>query len=315
MNKTIAIIGSGLIGRSWGIVFARAQCSVRLYDTVPEALEKAVTAIRSGLSELQEYGLFEGDVEAALSKVSTHSELADAVSGVDHVQENGPERLEAKRDLFKALDEVTAAGVPIATSSSGLKISSVADHLPDRARCLVAHPINPPHLVPCVELSPAEWTDPEVTKRTRALMQAVGQSPMEVKKEIDGFIVNRLQGALLNEALRLASGGYADPDDIDICVRDGLGLRWSFMGPFETIDLNAPDGIADYGARFGPIYAKMAPEQASTPDWGGETMALLEAARRERLGADALGTRSAWRDKRLTALSAHKKQMKAEDGG
>lgn len=313
MNTTVAIIGSGLIGRSWGIVFSRAGWTVRLYDPVADARDAAIPAIRTGLEELKAYGLFDGDVDAALSRVSVHGDLGEALSGASYVQENGPEQVGRKRELFAEMDRLAEPDAILATSSSGLKISSVADHCEGRHRCLVAHPINPPHLVPCVEVSPAEWTDPAVTAETRRIMADVGQSPMVVKKEIDGFIVNRLQGALLNEALRLAAGGYADPDDIDICVRDGLGLRWSFMGPFETIDLNAPQGIADYGARFGPMYTAMAAEQATAPSWGGGEMAALDTARRAILPLDKLGERSAWRNRRLVALAAHRREMADKD--
>ncbi len=315
MDETVAVVGCGLIGRSWGIVFARAGCRVRLYDPDAGAREAAPAAIRAGLAELKSYGLFDGDPGAALAGVSVHGELAEALAGAGWVQENGPERLDAKRALFAELDAAAAPHAILASSSSGLKISAVAEGLAGRARCLVAHPINPPHLIPCVEISPAEWTDPAASERARGFLAAVGQAPMLVRREIDGFVVNRLQGALLNEALRLVAGGYADPDDLDVCLREGLGLRWSFMGPFETIDLNAPGGIADYGARFGAMYEAMAGQQASVPDWGAEAVAALERARRERLPAEALGARSAWRDRRLVALAAHKRRQAEEDGG
>ncbi len=313
MQKNVAIIGSGLIGRSWGVVFARAGWRVRIFDPIAEARDTATAAVAAGLRELKQYGLYDGDPDGAMTGVSTHDTLAETVSGVSYIQENGPEDLTRKRALFAEMDAAAPDDAIIATSSSGLKISAVADHCGGRARCLVAHPLNPPHLIPCVEISPAAWTDPAVTIRTRDIMAAVGQAPMVVKKEIDGFIVNRLQGALLNEALRLAASGYADPDDIDVCIRDGLGLRWSFMGPFETIDLNAPGGIADYGARFGPMYAAMAAEQADAPSWGGSKMATLDAARRALLPLDELSERSAWRNNRLVALAAHKKRMADRD--
>lgn len=313
MTDTVGIIGAGLIGRSWGVVFARAGWRIQLFDPLEAALQEAPAAIEASLSELKTYGLFDDDIAAAMARISVHNQLDEAVDGVSYIQENGPEQLAKKRELFAELDKLTAAETIIATSSSGLKISSVADHCAGRERCLVAHPINPPHLVPCVEICPAQWTRPDVTTRTHEIMQAVGQSPMILKREIDGFIVNRLQGALLNEALRLAEGGYADPEDIDICVKDGLGLRWSFMGPFETIDLNAPGGISDYATRYGPIYTAMAAEQATAPSWSGAEMEALDAARRQRLDLADLGKRSQWRNRRLVALAAHKKQAAQQD--
>ena len=313
MTNTVGIIGAGLIGRSWAIVFARSGWQVKLFDPSEAARKDAPVAIESGLKELKAYDLFNGDVANAMAGISVHADLSEAVAGASYIQENGPEQLDKKRELFAELDALTASDVIIATSSSGMKISSVADHCAGRERCLVAHPINPPHLVPCVEICPAEWTSPEATARTREIMSSVGQSPMVMKKEIDGFIVNRLQGALLNEALRLAAGGYADPEDIDICVKDGLGLRWSFMGPLETIDLNAPGGISDYAARFGPMYTAMAAEQAIAPSWGGTEMEALDAARREQLALADIGKRSIWRNNRLVALAAHKKRVEQQN--
>jgi 3-hydroxyacyl-CoA dehydrogenase len=143
-------------------------------------------------------------------------------------------------------------------------------------------------------------------------METAGMAPILVRREIDGFILNRLQCALVNEAFRLAEDGYASPEDIDKTLRHGLGLRWSFMGPFETIDLNAPGGIRDYMARYGPLYGAMAERQREAPNWGEPMMSRLEDARRSRLGAAELGARSRWRDRRLTALAVHKKTQKSE---
>jgi L-gulonate 3-dehydrogenase len=133
-----------------------------------------------------------------------------------------------------------------------------------------------------------------------------------VRKEIHGFILNRLQGALLAEAFRLHADGYVSADDIDRTVRDGLGLRWSFMGPFETIDLNAPGGVADYCARYGGLYHEMAQQQ--TPRrWDDEQVRQIERERRELLPAADLRARAAWRDRRLMQLIAHKRKVAVQD--
>src|SRR5207253_7258482 len=118
-------------------------------------------------------------------------------------------------------------------------------------RGLVAHPINPPQLNPLEELVGAPWTAPATIAKAKAIYEAVGQAPIVVKREIDGFILNRLQAVLLSEAFRLVGDGYVTPQDLDKTLKDGLGLRWSFMGPFETIELNAPGGIPDYCRRYG----------------------------------------------------------------
>src|SRR5208337_4715471 len=151
-----------------------------------------------------------------------------------------------------------------------------------RARCLVVHPINPPYLIPAAEVVPAPWTDPAVVERTAALLRAAGHAPIVMKREIDGFVMNRMQGALLEEAFRLVAEGYASVEDVDIGIRDGLALRWSFMGPFETIDLNAPGGVRDYANRYQRIYEEIFASTRWRADWSGPVMNAIEADRRKR---------------------------------
>ena len=135
-----------------------------------------------------------------------------------------------------------------------------------------------------------------------------------MRSEIDGFVVNRLQGALLEEAFRLVADGFATAADVDVAIREGLALRWSFMGPFETIDLNAPGGVRDYAERYQGVYAGIFPSTQRRIDWTGTVMDGIEAERRRRLPADRLAERAAWRDRRLIALAAHKKRAAEEFG-
>ncbi|MFL5073891.1 MAG: 3-hydroxyacyl-CoA dehydrogenase, partial [Microvirga sp.] len=231
---TIAIVGAGLIGRSWAIVFARGGWDVRLTDPSAETLAAAPGLIRRGLEELAEYQLVE-DVDAAAARVTVASSLADAIQGVDFVQENGPEDLEAKRRIFAELDAAAPPHAILASSTSAIVASLFTENLKGRARCLVAHPVNPPHLVPIVELCGAPWTAPEVIETARRFYDSVGQAPITVHREIEGFVLNRLQVALLSEAFRLVGEGVVSPTDLDKTIAEGLGLRWSFMGPFQTI--------------------------------------------------------------------------------
>ena len=145
-----------------------------------------------------------------------------------------------------------------------------------------------------------------MVERTRALMEQAGQVPATVKKEMDGFALNRLQGALLAEAFRLLADDVISPADLDALVKHGLGLRWSFMGPLETIDLNAPGGLKDYCDRYGPLYAKMQ-EQAKPLDWDETLVGRLHQSRRDDLPLNMVPVRQEWRDRRLMALLAHKK--------
>ena len=225
------------------------------------------------------------------------------------MQENGPERLAPKQDLFAELDRLCGPEVVLASSTSGIPASEFTGNLAGRGRCLVAHPVNPPYLVPLVELVGAPWTDPAVVVRTRVLMDRVGQVPVVALKETRGFVLNRLQAALVAEAFRMVRDGVMSAADVDACVKDGLGLRWAFMGPFETIDLNAPGGVADYAERFGPLMGGITEEQ--TPfDFDAATVAQVAEARRAALPLEGIAGRSGWRDRRLMALVAHKARQK-----
>lgn len=302
----IGIVGAGLIGRSWAMVFARAGMPVTMWDAVAGVAEGALGIIGERLADLHAAGLIAEAPATVLARIGVAPTLERCLEGATYVQEQGPERVEVKRELFARLDAIAPRGVPLASSTSGIPASAFTEGLAGRARCLVAHPVNPPYLVPLVELVGAPWTDPAVVARTRALMDRVGQVPVTALKETRGFVLNRLQAALVAEAFRLVRDGVMSAEDVDSCVKDGLGLRWSFMGPFETIDLNAPGGVADYVARFGPLMGGITEEQAPY-DYDAPTVARVTTAQRDALRLDAIGERSAWRDRRLMALVAHKR--------
>jgi 3-hydroxyacyl-CoA dehydrogenase len=310
--EKIAIIGSGLIGRAWAMVFARAGHPVKLYDSAPGAADKAIGLIREGLEELHQFGLVKESPDAVMQRVAGAATLADAVRDADYVQENTSERLDVKREVYRQLDAAAPPHCILASSTSTIQTSRFSEGLPGKHRCIVAHPVNPPHVVPIVEISPAPWTSPEVVARTRALHDKIGQVAITVKKEVEGFILNRLQAALLLESWRLVREDYVSVEDLDKCIRDGLGLRWSFMGPFETIDLNAPGGVADYARRYGPVLYGMMKDVKPEP-WDEALVAKIEAERRKLMPQDEHAAREAWRDRRLMALVAHKREMERKD--
>lgn len=307
--EQIAIIGTGLIGRAWAMVFARAGHPVRIWDPVVGVSETALGLIGQSLQDLSDAGLISEAPAVIAARISAAVSMEECVAGAAHVQENGPERVEPKREIFARLDALCGPDVVLASSTSGIPASAFTEGLAGRARCLVAHPVNPPYLVPLVELVGAPWTAPEVVARTRALMARVGQVPVTAMKETRGFVLNRLQAALVAEAFRLVRDGVMSVEDVDACVKDGLGLRWSFMGPFETIDLNAPGGVADYAARFGGLMGGITEEQ--TPFlYDAETVARVTAERRAALPLEKIGERSAWRDRRLMGVLGHKKRAR-----
>jgi 3-hydroxyacyl-CoA dehydrogenase len=310
--EKIGIVGAGLIGRAWATVFARAGHPVVMYDADAAALPKAQRLIEEAARELKEFGLVTEAPAAIAARVRTAGSLAECVKEVDYVQENTAERLEVKREVYAQMDAAARPDCILASSTSTIETSRFAEGLEGRHRCLVAHPVNPPHIVPVVEISPAPFTAPEVVSRTRALHQKVGQVPITVRREVEGFILNRLQAALLNEAWRLVKDDYVSVEDLDKTIRDGLGLRWAFMGPFETIDLNAPGGIPDYAARYGPKLHGMMQGVRYDP-WDAALVAKVEAERRKIMPQDRHAQREAWRDQRLMALIAHKRAMAGKD--
>jgi L-gulonate 3-dehydrogenase len=312
MVEKVAVIGSGLIGRAWSISFARAGYQVAVYDAVPGAAEAALSFVDSVLEDLDRNDLLQGQSPVQLRRLIMPSpSLAEALADAVHVQENTPEKLDTKIAVFRELDALAAPKTVLASSTSALLPSAFTESLPGRHRCLVIHPINPPYLVPAVEIVPAPWTAPEALDQAARFMRAAGHAPIVMKREIDGFVMNRLQGALLQEAFRLVADGYAGVEDIDIGIRDGLGLRWAFMGPFETIDLNAPGGVSDYIARYEGLYTNLWPSQQYKADWA-ETGDQVAAERRAMLAQEHLPDRTRWRDRRIMALLAHKRAAAKE---
>ena len=303
-NQKVAVIGSGLIGRAWAIVFARAGLQVNIYDQSNEALKNCLQLTRNLLDDADKAGLIAESVSDIISRIHPVATLEQACAGVILVQENIRETVEAKLAVFAELDLHAPDNAILASSTSWLPTSLFTENLRGRARCLVAHPTNPPYLIPLVEVSPAPWTSDQVVAGAMAFYAAVDQEPVLVKKEIHGFLLNRVQGAVLNEMLNLYEEGYASSADLDKVMKYGLGLRWSFMGPFETIDLNAPDGVVDYAARYGQTYADVAKTQKDNT-WNPQVIACVERERREILKKDELDDRSRWRDIRLMNLRKH----------
>ena len=308
-KRTAGIVGAGLIGRSWAHVFARAGWQVRVWDPVPAQREAAHALIARSLHELQAHGLVD-DAVAAATRVQVVATLEEAVCAAEYVQESGPETLAAKLATFAALDAAAPPDSVLGSSTSAIVASQFTQALAGRARCLVAHPVNPPHLVPVVELCGAPWTSDETKARAREVMESVGQKPIDVKREIDGFVLNRLQVALLTEAFRLVQDGVVSPQDLDRTIADGLGLRWAFMGPFETIELNAPGGMADYCERYVPWFRRYVADLPAPEVWSEARWRVAAAAWGPPPTPEEVAQKSRWRDDRLAALAAHKQAQK-----
>jgi L-gulonate 3-dehydrogenase len=307
---TVTVVGTGVIGRSWTQVFARAGCAARLYDRDPAQVKKALALLATDLKRDVVDG-FETAAGAAacVERVSGHAELGEALRGSGYVQESGPEELAKKRAIFAELDRLADPAAILASSTSAMDMTEIAAGLPGAARCIVAHPVNPPHVVPVVEVLPGKATDPEVVSRTTAFLREVGQTPVLLKRYAPGFLLNRMQAALVREAIYLVEIGVADVDAVDAVIRDGLGLRWALMGPFGVSNTNADGGVREYFARYGKAYIELmsdlGPTPAFTPEqierWGQATDAMTGGTPRERLRS--------WRDRLVRKI----RRLKQDD--
>ncbi len=304
-KEKVALIGCGLIGQSWAISFLRVGFDVSLFDPVEGVTLQAKENIKAKLSDLQNHGLLENkNISDYLDKIHLARDISQAVGGSIYVQESGPEDLDIKKELTKNIDAATSDDIPIASSTSGIPTSLYASDVQGKYRCLVAHPINPPHLIPAVEIVPAPFTSEAITQNVKEIIISIDKEPLELKKEIPGFVVNRLQGALLSEAFNLVKDGISTAEDIDKAISQGLGLRWSFMGPFQTIHLNAPEGIAGYVERYEKMYREMF--NKPDMDWSSVVKLGLEE---ELLNLYQLSDREKHekeRDDKLTKLFLHK---------
>lgn len=307
-----SIVGAGLIGRAWAVVFARAGWQVRIWDPDAATREGFLAAMAADVEVLQRAGLV-SDAAAIVERASVAGTLADCLAGCAFVQENGPERVEVKQALFREIDALAPADAVIASSTSAIVASLFTEGLAGRGRCLVGHPVNPPHLIPLVEVCGAPWTDAAAVNRAMDVYRAVGQSPIRVHAEVEGFVLNRLQGALLAEAFRLVEDGVVSAEDLDLTLTEGLARRWSFIGPLATIELNAPGGIPDYCARYTGFYKRLAASPAGPEVYEEAQVARLLESWPHAPEAARLAARTAWRNTRLAALAAHLADAPAAD--
>lgn len=264
-SSRIALVGTGLVGASWAVVFARAGLTVRAHDADPAQRPRAVALVQNSLEALTEAGLLHEPVATIMARIEWCERLEHALEAADYVQESIVERIDAKRSLFAQLDALAPAHALLASSTSAFPTSDFAGGLAGERRCLVVHPVNPPHLIPFTEICGSTITASASIETAMALMQRVGQSPVHVRAEVTGFLLNRLQWSLLAEACRLVAAGVVTPEAVDRAIRDGLGRRWAFMGPFEVGDLNAPQGLGDYLQRFRPTIEAIDAASAAAP--------------------------------------------------
>jgi 3-hydroxybutyryl-CoA dehydrogenase len=228
--EKIAVIGGGLMGHGIAYLLADAGHVVRIFETAAESR----ASLPRRLQALVE--LFDADA-ALLQRISVHDRLDAATDGVAFVFEAAPERLPLKQRLFAELEDAVAPETILASNSSAIPTTEIARRLEHRERVLGTHFWNPPHLVPLVEVIENEWTSGEVLRRTIELLRAAGKTPVHVRRDIPGFVGNRLQHALKREAIALVAAGVCDAETIDTVVKEGFGTRMAVLGPMEQSDL------------------------------------------------------------------------------
>ena len=300
----IAIIGGGSIGCSFAVVFAGAGFEVRVLEPAAEQRREVGNRITETCDDLREYGLLDVGQETMDARIRVSDSLAHTVAGASLVQECAPEDLQLKRRLFAELDAAAAPDIPLASSSSAITASEFAAGLDGAHRCLVGHPGNPPTLIKVIEVAGAPFTSPDMLATAAEIYRNAGLHPIDVHGEPKGFVFNRLQGAMLREAYCLVRDGVASVEDIDTVVRDGLGLRWSVIGPFETADLNRRGGIAAHAKIMGDAYAAMGAERGQHDPWTEELVSRVDAERRKLLPLSLWDERVRWRDRQIMAALA-----------
>lgn len=247
--KKVSVIGCGLIGYSWGVVFAKSGLEVYMYNRKSPTLDTVKERIHKALIFLADEGVTESDeISGIMQRVHVTDDLREAVASADYIQECLWEDLAIKQDIFEKLTELAPADVPIGSSCSGLKISDIIANVKNHPeRCIVAHPTNPPHLIPFMEIS-GDNASQEVKNSVFDFMESIGQKPIQCK-EVYGYVLNRLQLSLVQEALYLVKEDICDASAVDRALTDGLGLRWAFTGPYGVEELNSAnlqEGLEKY---------------------------------------------------------------------
>ncbi|XP_035686140.1 lambda-crystallin-like isoform X2 [Branchiostoma floridae] len=294
------------------MLFAASGYEVCLFDILQEQVSGALDNIKMRLQDLQKAGLLRGSLTAdeQFGLISGCSDFNAACQGALHVQECVPENLELKKKIFSQLDAVADDNMVLSSSTSCILPSKIFSGLKHVKQCIVAHPVNPPYYVPLVELIPHPETEQSIMDRTRALMKEIGQSPVSLKKEVDGFALNRIQYAIIAESWRLIQDGVMSPEDVDTVMSAGLGRRYAFMGPLEVMHLNA-EGMKSYVERYGETMQRVLSTFGPIPDFSGPALETVDAAMTNQTPStpEALTERRRWRDARLTGLARLQSDM------
>ena len=299
-----------MIGRSWIRVFTRAGFGTRVFDPDPEQVARAVDwHLESTLADFGEGRATIRSANAECHRIARCKSLEEALDGATYVQESGPEAIASKRAIYRELDAAAAPDVVLGSSTSAHDMTVIARGLPGAARCVVAHPMNPPHVIPLVEVLAGAETRPDVIASTVALLRQAGMAPVVLDRFAPGFVLNRLQAAVVREAVSLVGAGVASPEVVDMVMRDGLGLRWALMGPFGTGHANADGGVGSYYRLYGDAYRSIWKDLDPAPDFGDDVIDQIADHATAMYGEGTVAALSAWRDRMVRRII----QLKAAD--
>jgi carnitine 3-dehydrogenase len=302
--ESIGIIGTGVIGSSWAAFYATKGFQVKMWDVDADLCQTGQRQAVDTIRLLRDQGILSKDkVEESISRIATNRDFAQAVADVQLVQESVTENYEVKQQVFKALDAHTDADVILASSSSGLLMTPIQQVTNHPGRCLIAHPFNPPHLIPLVELVPGDGTDEQTISNMKIFYEKLGKVPVVLKKAVPGHIANRLAMALWREAVDLVVQGIASVEDVDKAVCAGPGLRWAVMGPHMVYGLGGGEGGMDHFIdHFGPAVKVWWESLATWTTLPSEAKALLVDGVKEEMGDRTLSDMNRWRDEKFIKL-------------
>jgi len=300
----IGIVGTGLIGASWGAFYASKGLAVSLFDADASARQAGRERTFTYLTFLKEQNLLDAEgYDQAIASVTLTDDLSDAVGGARLIQESVSERYDVKKDVFRQIDRAAPPDAILASSSSGLLISELQTVMQHPGRSLIAHPFNPPHLIPLVELVPGKQTAPEVLAEAKALFESLGKVPVVLNQEVPGHIANRLQAAVWREAIDLVLKGVASVADVDKALAVGPGIRWALMGPHMIFHLGGgPGGIQHFIDHVGVSFDKLWADMASWTSLPAETTDALVSGVREEAGDTPAAELARWRDEKIVQL-------------
>ena len=302
--QNVACVGSGLIGQGWATLFAAGGYTITMHDLTDDKLEQAVRRVNLNLGFLEANGrLAPGAAGAAYKCIRTTTNLKEALNNADYVQESVPDNYRDKKKIFREMDALAPSGAILASSSSGLLMSEIQPVVQRPERCLLVHPFLPVHLLPLVEIVGGDKTAPETIRITCQIMEKLGKTPVRLKREVPGYIVNRLQAAVLREAIDLVASGVADAEEVDRAFCAGMGMRDPFIGPLLRAYL-AGDGIESFIENYSASYRvrwesmaswnEISPSQRDTLVKSINDMAVVRENELEKI--------KNWRDKMLIEI-------------